>query len=132
MLQGAVFLLPFGVEEVLSDALKEGLSFGYRFKSLNDTFLGFWLQGVHLSQGRQAPERQPKEVRQGPGAPRGSSQGSISLLYQVLLLGISAVEHDIVKIFPEKKYILKVALSCANCLSGNDLREGNYWAFSHL
>ena len=48
--------------------------------NINDSFLGFWLQGVHLSQGLQAPERQPKEVRQGPGAPGGSSQGPNSTL----------------------------------------------------
>ena len=41
-----VLLLLFGVEEVVSNALEEGLSFGYRFKSVNDSFLGFWLRGV--------------------------------------------------------------------------------------
>ena len=59
------------------------------------------------------------------GSPRGDAKAQVhqgdqakvsTLLYQVLLLGISAAERGIVKIFPEKKYILKVALLCANCV----------------
>ena len=68
------------------------------------------------------------------GSPKGDAKVQVylgdqakvpTLLHQVLLLEISAAERNIVKIFPEEKYILKVALSCAICLSGNDLRGGN-------
>ena len=53
--------------------------------------------------------------------------------YQVLLLEIIAAERDLVKNVPvKKKYILKVALSCALCSLGLFMREGKYWAFSHL
>ena len=45
LLQEPVILLLFGVEEVLSDAPEESLAIGHRFKSLNDSFLGFWLWG---------------------------------------------------------------------------------------
>ena len=37
-----VLLLLFRVEEVVSDAPKEGLSIGYRFKNINDSF---WVSG---------------------------------------------------------------------------------------
>ena len=42
LLQGAVFLLLFGVEEVLSDAPEEKSGLWHRFNSLSDSFLGFW------------------------------------------------------------------------------------------
>ena len=34
---------------------------------------------------------------------QGDQANVLALLYQVLLLGISATERDIVKIFPERK-----------------------------
>ena len=37
-----VFLLLFGVEEVLSDAPEEKSGLWHRFNSLSDSFLGFW------------------------------------------------------------------------------------------
>ena len=42
LLQGAVFLLLFGVEEVLSNAPEEKSGLWHRFNSLSDSFLGFW------------------------------------------------------------------------------------------
>ena len=71
--------------------------------NVNDSFWVSGCGGFHLSQGLYAPERQPKGGRQGPGAPRRSSQG-LSDVDQVLLLvvGISAGEHDIVEVFPEE------------------------------
>ena len=98
-----VLLLLFRVEEVLSDAPEESLAIGYRFKNINNSFWVSGCGGFHLSQGLYAPERQPKGGRQGPGAPRRSSQG-LSDTDQVLLLavGISAGERDIVKVFPER------------------------------
>ena len=48
------------------------------------------------------------------------------------MVGISAGERDIVKVIPERVIKLKVALSCFFVFVGIDLREGNYWAYSHL
>ena len=89
--------------------------------NINDSF---WVSGCRrlpftshkswqASEGLQAPDWLPKGVRQGRGAPRGSSQG-LNYTDQVLLLavGVSAGERDIVKVFPEKVIKLKVALSC--------------------
>ena len=110
-----------GVEEVVSDAFEEGLSIGYRFKNINDSF---WVSGCGgcpsplTRAGRRArPAKHlvgcPRGACQGRGAPRRSSQGLI-FTDQVLLLavGISAGERNIVKVFPEKVIKLKVALSC--------------------
>ena len=66
------------------------------------------------------------------GSPKGDAKVQVhqgdqakvpTLLYQVLLLGISAMERYVMKIFPEReKYILKVALSCFLCIFGIDLK----------
>ena len=44
MLQGAVFLLPFGVEEVQSDALEEGLGL-WQVQNLKRVKLGYLVGG---------------------------------------------------------------------------------------
>ena len=44
VLQGAVFLLPFGVEEVLSDALEEGLAL-WQVQLLKRFLSGFLVGG---------------------------------------------------------------------------------------
>ena len=108
-----VLLLLFRVEEVVSDAPEEGLSIGYRFKNINDSF---WVSGCggllltsheswQASQGLQSTWL----AAQGGSAKAGGCQGDQSqgLNYtdQVLLLvvGISAGERDIVEVFPEEK-----------------------------
>ena len=49
VLQGAVFLLPFGVEEVHSDALEEGLAL-WQVQSLKRfLFWVIWLAGKNFS-----------------------------------------------------------------------------------
>ena len=80
----------------------------------------FWVSGCggftslkvdkHL---KGSPRRFAKaQVHQG-------DQAKVStLLYQVLLLGISAAECDIVKIFPERKIYIKSSSIVCLCLSG--------------
>ena len=76
VLQGAIFLLPFGVEEVQSDALEEGLGL-WQVQSLKrfKTGLSGW-RGI-TSPSVCAPSRQPKGGYRGSGAPGGSGQGPL-------------------------------------------------------
>ena len=89
--------------------------------SINDSF---WVSGC----GR-LPFTSHKACKHLIGWPRGSAKAEVhqgdqakglNYMDQVLLLavGVSAGEHDIVKVFPEKVIKLKVALSCFLCLSG--------------
>ena len=138
-----VLLLLFRVEEVVSDAPEEGLSIGYRFKNINDSF---WVSGCggllltsheswQASQGLQstwlaaqgglprqggAKEIKPRsQLRGSSPSPRGG-------------VGISAGERDIVKVFPEEKIYIKSNSILCFFFIGIDLREGIYWAYSHL
>ena len=52
--------------------------------------------------GLQAPDWQPKEVCQGRGAIRGSSQELHRDQVLLLAVGVSACARDIVQVFPEE------------------------------
>ena len=72
--------------------------------------------------GLQASDWQPKEVCQGRGALRGSSQ---DLNYsQVLLLavGVSACVRDIVQVFPEESNKIKSSSTVLLVFIGIDLK----------
>ena len=95
-------------KESVSDAPEEGLSIGYRFKNVNDSF---WVSGcgeLFLTSHKACKNLKgsPKvdvkvQVHQG-------DQAKVStLLFQVLLLGISTAERDIVRNFPEIKINIK-------------------------
>ena len=47
-------------------------------------------------------------------------------------MGASTSERDIVEIFPEKSNKIISSSIVLLCIIGIDLREGNYWAYSHL
>ena len=124
-----VLLLLFRVEEVLSNAPEESLAIGHRFKSLNDSFLGFWLRGFTSL----------KDCLHLKGSPRGDAKVQVhqgdqakvsTLLYQVLLpvVEASAGERDIVKIIPERVINIKSSSIVCFLVIGIDLREGIYWA----
>ena len=98
--------------------------------------MGFRLPGValNLSQGLQAPGGQPKEVRQGTGAPRGSSQGPNSQLHgsSPSSRGLVPASTTSLKSFLRRKINIKSSSIVCFLFIGIDLREGNYWAYSHL
>ena len=103
-----VLLLLFGVEEVVSDAPEEGLSIGYMFKNINDSFWVSGCGGLLLTSHKAckhlegSPRRFAKaQVHQGDQA----KVPTLNFTDQVLLLavGISAGERDIVEVFPEEK-----------------------------
>ena len=100
LLQGAVFLLPFGVEEVLSDALEEGLAL-WQVQLLKRFLSGFWLAGNNLSQACVHLQGSPKEATKVQEHLEDPAK-VLFLLHQVLRLGISATGR-IVKNFPEKE-----------------------------
>ena len=69
MLQGPVYLLLSGVEEVHSDAPREKSGNQPQvLKALNDSFLsGFWLVGNNLSQACVHQQGSPKEATRVQG-----------------------------------------------------------------
>ena len=94
--------------------------------------LGFWLREVALHLSQELAGEQGLQstwlAAQGGLAKAGERQGDqakvSTLLYQVLLLVVSAGERDIVKIFPERKIYIKS--SSIVCLSLSGLIEGRH------
>ena len=68
--------------------------------------------------GLQAPDWQPKEVRQGCGAIKGLCQELFMDQVLLLTVGVSARARDIVKVFPEENNKIESSSIVLHMLSG--------------
>ena len=68
--------------------------------------------------GLQAPDWQPKEVRQGSGAIKGSCKELFTDQVLLLTVGVSAWARNIIKVFPEETNKIESSSTVLLMLSG--------------
>ena len=100
MLQGSVFLLPFGVEEVLTEALEEGLGL-WQVQNLKRVKLGYLVGGGITLLACVHPQGSLREATEDQGHLKVLAK-DLFILHQVFRLGIRTTV-DIMKNFPKKE-----------------------------